>query len=110
MYLLATLEARPQFLDTLLAELDHMVAHSRSEPGTLQYEVFTDLENGSRITVFERYTDAAAVQAHLDSAPLQTLFAKFEHYLSAPPTLLRMTRREGFLREGLANAPAVELK
>ncbi|UMR28495.1 antibiotic biosynthesis monooxygenase [Massilia sp. MB5] len=105
MYLLATLDARPQFRATLLAALDQLVAHARTEPGTLQYEVLTTLEDENRIIVFERYTDAAALQAHLDSAPLQALIAQFEHYLSAPPALVRMARRDGFLREGLANAP-----
>lgn len=99
MYLLATLNAKPQSRTDLLAALDELVAYSRTEPGTLQYEVLTDLENENRIIVFERYADAAAMQAHLESAPLQALIAKFEHYLSAPPSLVRMTRRNGFLRE-----------
>lgn len=99
MYLLATLDATPQFRPELLAALDQLVAYSRSEPGTLQYEVLTDLENENRIIVFERYADAAAMQAHLDSAPLQALAAKFGNYLSAPPSLIRMARRNGFLRE-----------
>jgi len=82
MYLLATLDAHPQFRPDLLAALDHMVACSRTEPGTLQYEVLTDLENENRIIVFERYSDAA----------------KFATWLSAPPSLVRMARRNGFLR------------
>jgi len=98
MYLLATLDAHPQFRPDLLAALDHMVACSRTEPGTLQYEVLTDLENENRIIVFERYSDAAAMQAHLESAPLQALAAKFATWLSAPPSLVRMARRNGFLR------------
>jgi len=96
MHLLATLDANPQSRTDLLAALDQLVAYSRTEPGTLQYEVLTDLENENRIIVFERYADAAALQAHLDSAPLQALVAKFGHYLSAPPSLVRMTRRNGF--------------
>lgn len=94
MYLLATLDANPQSRTDLLAALDQLVAYSRTEPGTLQYEVLTDLENENRIIVFERYADAAALQAHLDSAPLQAL--AFGHFLSAPPSLVRMTRRNGF--------------
>lgn len=99
MYLIATLDANPDSRPGLLAALDQLVEYSRSEPGTLQYEVLTDLENENRIIVFEHYADAAAMQAHLDSAPLQALVANFGHYLSAPPTLVRMTRRKGFLRE-----------
>lgn len=106
MYLLATLDVHPQFRATVLAALDQLVAYARTEPGTLQYEVLSDMENENRIIVFERYTDAAALQSHLDSAPLQALAAQFGEYLSAPPSLVRMARRDGFLREGLANAPA----
>jgi len=98
MYLLATLDAHPQFRADLLAALDHMVAYSRTEPGTLQYEVLTDLENENRIIVFERYADAAAMQAHLESAPLQALAAKFATWLNAPPSLVHMARQNGFLR------------
>ncbi|SFG78742.1 Quinol monooxygenase YgiN [Duganella sp. CF458] len=103
MYLLAMLDVHPQFRRELLAGLDQLVAHSRTEPGTLQYEVLADLENENRIIVFERYTDAAAMQAHLESAPLQALAAKFATYLASPPALVRMTRHDGFLREGLAH-------
>jgi len=99
MYLLATLDVRPQFRPALLEALDQLVEYASSEPGTLQYEVLTDLENDNRIIAFERYTDAAALQAHLESAPLQALLAKFEDYLSAPPSLVRMARRDGFVRE-----------
>ena len=98
MYLLATLDATPNSRADLLAALDELVAYSSTEPGTLQYEVLTDLEDENRIVVFEHYADAGAMQAHLDSAPLQALAAKFGHYLSAPPSLVRMTRRNGFLR------------
>lgn len=99
MYLLATLDANPQFRPGLLAALDQLVTHSQSEPGTLQYEVLTDLENDNRIIVFEHYADAEAMRAHLESAPLRALVARFEHYLSAPPSLVRMTKRNGFLRD-----------
>lgn len=105
MYLLATLDVHPDFRPDLLAALDRLAAYARTEPGTLQYEILTDLENGNRIIAFERYTDAAALQAHMESAPLQALIAQFEHYLTAPPALVRMKRLNGFLREGLANAP-----
>jgi len=98
MYLLATLDAHPEFRHELLAALDQLVAFSRTEPGTLQYEVLADLENENRIIVFERYTDAAAMQAHLESAPLQALVAKSPTWLSAAPSLVRMTRRSGFAK------------
>jgi quinol monooxygenase YgiN len=98
MYLLATLNANPLFRADLLSALDHLVAYVRTEPGTLQYEVLTDIEDDNRIIVFERYVDAAALQVHLESTPLQSLVARFEDYLSAPPSLVRMTRRDGFQR------------
>jgi quinol monooxygenase YgiN len=100
MYLLATLDVNPTFRRELLAALNQLVVYSRTEPGTLQYEVLTDLDNENRIIVFERYTDACAMQAHVDSAPLQALLAKFGIYLSKPAALVRMTQHDGFLREG----------
>lgn len=106
MYLLATLDVHPQFRADLLAALDQLAAYARTERGTLQYEILTDLGNDNRIIAFERYSDAAALQSHMESAPLQALVARFEQYLTEPPALVRMKRLSGFLREGLANAPA----
>jgi quinol monooxygenase YgiN len=101
MYLLATLLVHSQYRQDLLAALEHLAAYSRTEPGTLQYEVLTDLENQNRIIVFERYADECSMQAHLNSAPLQALVAQFGDYLSEQPNLVRMTQQTGFLREGL---------
>ncbi len=101
MYLLATLLVHSQYRQDLLAALEHLASYSRTEPGTLQYEVLTDLENQNRIIVFERYADECSMQAHLNSAPLQALVTRFGAYLREPPTLVRMTQHTGFLREGL---------
>ncbi len=106
MYLLATFDVRSEHRATLLNALDELAAHARTEPGTLQYEVLTNLEQANQILVFERYTDAQAAQTHLGSAPLQVLSAQFERLLNAPPVLVRMEARSGFVREGVANAPA----
>jgi len=101
MYLLATLLVHPGYRQDLLAALEHLATYSHTEPGPLQYEVLTDLENQHRIIVFERYVDVCSMQAHLNSAPLQELVARFDAYLSEPPILVRMTQHAGFLREGL---------
>lgn len=98
MYLVCLLDVRAEFRNDILSALDRLVEHSRTEPGTLQYEVLTDIENPSRIAVFEHYTDAAALQAHLDSGPVSSALAKFGEYLLAPPLLMRSSLRAGFLK------------
>lgn len=103
MYLVCLLDVRPESRNELLAALDRLVEHSRTEPGTLQYEVLTDIENPARIVVFERYTDADALQAHLDSGPVSSTLAKFGDYLTSPPILVRSTLRAGFLSARLRN-------
>lgn len=103
MYLVCLLDVRTECRNDLLSALDRLVEHSRTEPGTLQYEVLTDVENPGRIVVFERYTDAAALQAHLDSGPVSSALAKFGEYLSAPPVLVRSSLRAGFLSAKLRN-------
>lgn len=103
MYLVCLFEARPEHRSTVLAALENLVAHSRTEAGTLQYEVLTEESDPNRIIVFERYTDAAAVEAHLNASAVSSTLAKFGDWLAAAPVLMRSHRLAGFVRSGLDN-------
>lgn len=103
MYLVCLFEARPEHRDTLLAALEKLVAHARTEPGTLQYELLTETAEPNRIVVFERYTNTAALDAHLNAAPVSATLARFGEWLATEPILLKSFRRAGFIRAGLDN-------
>lgn len=103
MYLVCLFEARPEHRNTLLAALEKLVTHSRSEAGTLQYELLTDNTDPNRMVVFERYTDASAMDVHLNSTPVSATLTHFGEWLATEPVLLKCTARDGFIRAGLGN-------
>lgn len=63
-------EGRTEQVISLLRELAEA---SRSEPGNLVYRIHQDLERPDRLLIEERYTDAAAFQAHRDSEHFQRI-------------------------------------
>lgn len=103
MYLVCLFEARPEYRNTLLTALEKLVVHSRSEPGTLQYELLTDNTDPNRMVVFERYVDAAAMDAHLNAETVSSTLAHFTEWLASDPVLLKCSGQAGFIRAGLKN-------
>jgi quinol monooxygenase YgiN len=55
---------KPGELDGFSDLMEEMVAHTRSEPGTLAYEWFVS-DDGGEVHLYERYIDSAAAMAHL---------------------------------------------
>ncbi len=103
MYLVCLFEARPEYRQTLLTALEKLVVHSRTEPGTLQYELLTENTEPNRIVVFERYANVEALDAHLNSSPVSTTLAQFSEWLAKEPVLLKCSSQAGFIRSGLNN-------
>ncbi len=50
-------------VDELLEVLDVMVENTRNEPGNHRYDVYRSTD-GETVHLFERYADAAALDAH----------------------------------------------
>ncbi|WP_051228910.1 putative quinol monooxygenase [Paludibacterium yongneupense] len=103
MYLTCIFNVRPESRDALLNALASLVEHSHSESGTLQYEVLVDRDDENRIIVFERYSGAPALQAHLESAAVSSTLARFDEWLDRPPLLIKSKRFAGFVHSGLDN-------
>ncbi len=61
---LLMLAVKPGELEEFEDLMTEMVAHTRSEPGTLAYEWFVS-DDGSEVHLYERYIDSAAAMAHL---------------------------------------------
>jgi quinol monooxygenase YgiN len=61
---LLVLAVEPGELERFEELMAEMVAHTRSEPGTLAYEWFVS-GDGSTVHLCERYIDSAAAMAHL---------------------------------------------
>ena len=84
-YLFASLTPKPEHAADLEAALRVMVAATRAEPGNLRYDLLRRADGAPGFDLFECYKDAAAVQAHRDSAHYAAFFAKIGAWLAAPP-------------------------
>ena len=58
--------------DDYIAALRTLASESlQTEPGTLAFDVIQDEENPNRFYAYESYTDAAALQAHMQGQVVQ---------------------------------------
>jgi quinol monooxygenase YgiN len=79
--------ARPETFDEILALSREHVARSRLEPGCIEHGAHLDAERPLRIVFFERWSDAAALKAHVN-VPASRAFGRAAAALAAePPTL-----------------------
>src|SRR5215204_2914016 len=70
---IARWRAKPGEEDAVAAALAQIVPIARAEPGMVAYQVHRDPRDPQVFTIYERYRDAAAYEAHLESEPMQRL-------------------------------------
>jgi quinol monooxygenase YgiN len=71
--LLARWQTQPGSADQVLALAAELRRGSLTEPGCLGYEVFRSAEEPGTLLLLERYRDAAAIDAHRQSAHYREL-------------------------------------
>lgn len=71
--LAVTWVAREAEADAVADLLRRLAPLSRAEPGCLQYDAHRDVDDPKRFFLFERYADAAALEAHAASAHFRQL-------------------------------------
>jgi autoinducer 2-degrading protein len=59
--------------DAVARALGEIVPVARAEPGMVAYQVHRSADDPCVFTIYERYVDAAAYDAHLESEPMQRL-------------------------------------
>lgn len=87
LHVVATIPVSPEHVDDLREALRGLVAATREEPGCVSYELF---ESGAAPGVFvtvERWTDQAAVDAHLQSDHVAAAFAAADGKLAGDVTI-----------------------
>jgi autoinducer 2-degrading protein len=91
--LVVHLRTRPETTGRFMDMLRENAIASRQEAGCRQFEVLVDPEDETRITLFEIYQDAAAFEAHQQTA-------HFKRYLAEAVPLLA-DRVRSFWRRAL---------
>jgi len=67
----ATWHAKPGEADAVAAAIGRLVPFVELEPGNLLYQAHRDPEDPNTFFFYEQFVDAAAFQAHVDSAHFQ---------------------------------------
>ncbi|WP_347558000.1 putative quinol monooxygenase [Robbsia sp. KACC 23696] len=73
LYIIATMIAKPDRIESLREQLLPAVKAFRQEPGCLAYTLLEDKKRPGRFVTYERWTDEAALKAHMSAPTLQAL-------------------------------------
>ena len=80
---------RPEGRADFLAAARVLVQASNAEPGVLEYHLQESVANPDTFTMIERYTDEAALEAHLASEHLTTALSGLPALLSGVPKVTK---------------------
>ena len=72
--------------------LESYVAPTRIEEGCLRYDLFVDVEDGSKFTFIEEWTSIEALHRHSQSSHLAAGRARLEGKLAGPNQVRKLTR------------------
>lgn len=86
-HIMARITARPESADTLKGLLADLAAQSRKEEGCLHYELFQRQDAEHVFQTVERWTDQAAVDAHMDSPHVTNAIALGSAHFGAAPEI-----------------------
>jgi autoinducer 2-degrading protein len=81
---IVSLEVRPERVDDFLKLVTYNASESRKEPGNLRFDVVRAVAGPTRYSLYEVYTDDAAVQAHQATPHYARWRAELEPLLTAP--------------------------
>ena len=65
----ATFPLDPATRDEALDHIETLVEQSQQEEGMIEYRAATDVSDPNMVRLFEQYEDAAAFEAHSQTAP-----------------------------------------
>lgn len=66
-----SMKIQPEKLAGALEAMRVMGVATREEPGCLHYRFYQDIEDETAIFVYERWTDGAALQAHMETPHME---------------------------------------
>ncbi len=84
--------ARPGQEVALREALTRLTRQSREESGCLEYTLLEDHNDPARLSIYERWVDTAAIDAHDRTPHVAAFVARFDELL-AEPLIVRRLRR-----------------
>lgn len=85
--LLAELSATPSTRAQVAAALEGLAGQARAEAGCIAYTLHQRQDDPCAFVLYELYADRAACDAHLASPAVQSVLARFDTLLAAPPRI-----------------------
>lgn len=86
LYVVAEIVAKPGSADALRALIVPFAAGSREEPGCLEYTLMEVENEAGRFMTFERWTDRAALDAHMKTPAMAAAGPQLANLLGKPFT------------------------
>lgn len=83
----AHLQARPDATSQLRDVLEGLVVPTRQEPGCISYEMLEDIDDPTKFTFVEEWTDGDALDAHFATEHIQDAISRFPDLLASDPDL-----------------------
>lgn len=71
--IVASVQAKPEYLDEVIAAARRVVAPSRQEAGNLQYDLHEEIGKPGSLVFFERWKDEEAIKTHENTEHFQLL-------------------------------------
>ena len=62
--LMVQLQAKPEFIDAVVASYGEQARQAANNPGSIIYELYRDTDNSTRLVLYERWTNLDAFIAH----------------------------------------------
>lgn len=84
--------ARPGQEAALRETLTRLTGQSREEAGCLEYTLLEDPENPARLSIYERWADTAAIDAHDRTPHVAEFVTRFDELLAEPLAVRRLRR------------------
>ncbi len=91
-YLQPVFVARPGQEAALQDALILLSKQSREEAGCLEYTLLEDRNDPARLSIYERWIDTAAIDAHDQTAHVAAFVVRFDELLAEPLTVRRLRR------------------
>ncbi|ACZ76443.1 MULTISPECIES: putative quinol monooxygenase [Dickeya] len=76
--IVASVQAKPEFINDVAAAVRQVVAPSRQEEGNLQYELHEELNKSGSFVFFERWKSRQAISEHEQTAHFRAFVAQLE--------------------------------
>lgn len=85
----AVIPVAPDEHEYAIERASELAEASRAEPGNIDYQVATDIEDETVLRFFEQYDDAAAFEAHGESDHFQEFAAELPELVDGEPEVIQ---------------------